>query len=126
MADHRTHLLGVVQESIPFSRPQSPSLSQNRIGWVGLGSMGYPMAKNIANHSEHPNHHPLLIHNRSREKTFKLKEELGDKVLVADSLEQIALDSDIIFTSLATDEAVRAVYQSFHSALKACSRFEAD
>jgi 3-hydroxyisobutyrate dehydrogenase-like beta-hydroxyacid dehydrogenase len=112
MADNR-NLTVLAQEELPFSRPPTPSVSQHRIGWVGLGAMGYPMARNLATHG-----HPVLVFNRSREKALKLRNEVGDQVQVADSLDQVVHECDVVFTSLATDEAVKSIYHAFHSALK--------
>jgi len=82
--------------------------------------MGYPMAKCLAKHGHAiPNGAaPLLVFNRTKEKAMKLKSEVGDRIRVADSLEQLALECDVVFTSLATDDAVKSVYNAFHSALK--------
>jgi 3-hydroxyisobutyrate dehydrogenase-like beta-hydroxyacid dehydrogenase len=38
--------------------------------------------------------------------------------MIANSVEQLALECDLVFTSLGTDEAVKAVYEEFHAALK--------
>jgi 3-hydroxyisobutyrate dehydrogenase-like beta-hydroxyacid dehydrogenase len=120
MTDHRT-LEPTTRHDLPFSSPPTPSVLQHRIGWIGLGAMGYPMAKNLATHYHSlPNGTSVLIYNRTKEKCLRMKQEEGDKVHVADSLEQVALDCDIIFTSLASDDVVQSVYQKIHSALKAC------
>ncbi|KAF7372775.1 putative oxidoreductase YfjR [Mycena sanguinolenta] len=61
----------------------------------------------------------MLVWNRSSAKAEKLLAELGpDKIRVAKSLDQVATECDIIFTSLANDEAVKSVYQQFAVALK--------
>jgi 3-hydroxyisobutyrate dehydrogenase-like beta-hydroxyacid dehydrogenase len=77
--------------------------------------MGYLMARNLANHK--PTSLPLLIFNRTPAKCAKLVQELGSeaegKVRIAQSAEQLAIECDVIITSLANDEAVKSVYAEF-------------
>ncbi|KAF9293083.1 hypothetical protein BGZ91_010388, partial [Linnemannia elongata] len=72
-----------------------------RIGWIGLGEMGYGMAKNLhaylASHGSH-----LTVWNRSPGKTDAIKEQGAH---VAASIENLASTSNVIFTSLANDAA---------------------
>ncbi|OAQ32188.1 hypothetical protein K457DRAFT_135518 [Linnemannia elongata AG-77] len=78
-----------------------------RIGWIGLGEMGYGMAKNLhaylASHGSH-----LTVWNRSPGKTDAIKEQGAH---VAISIENLASTSNVIFTSLANDAAVENVYE---------------
>ncbi|KAK7695111.1 hypothetical protein QCA50_002301 [Cerrena zonata] len=100
----------------PFSRPQSPHNSL-QIGFVGLGAMGYPMAKNLA--KARPGHFSLLVWNRTKSKAEQLVKEVGgDKVHIADDLAEVARDCDIIFTNLASDAVVKSVFLEFEAALK--------
>ncbi|KZS96203.1 NAD(P)-binding protein [Sistotremastrum niveocremeum HHB9708] len=117
-SDHHTPSKG--HAGLPFSRPPTPSVHTPVIGWVGLGAMGYQMAKNLATHSHsHPaGSGPVLVYNRTASRTEALLKELGHKVRVADSPAQIALECDVIFTSLGTDEAVKSVYAAFKAALE--------
>ncbi|KAH8992421.1 NAD-P-binding protein [Lactarius akahatsu] len=110
---------------MPYSRPQTPG-RQNpiQVGWIGLGAMGYPMARNLANHraanlEQQP---PLLVWNRSKEKSEKLLRELGDgKVAIAENIVDVATKCDIVLTSLASDEVARSVYKEIAAALQARS-----
>lgn len=86
--------------------------------------MGYLMARNLASHRHsHPNGSPpLLVYNRSKAKSEKLLNELGpQRIKIADSPGQLAKECDVILTSLATDEAVKSVYESFRVALQVLS-----
>ncbi|KAG0286020.1 hypothetical protein BGZ96_009807 [Linnemannia gamsii] len=77
-----------------------------RIGWIGLGEMGYGMAKNLhAYLAAHGSH--LTVWNRSPGKTDAIKEQGAH---VANSIENLASTSNVIFTSLANDAAVENVY----------------
>ncbi|KAJ7879289.1 NAD-P-binding protein [Mycena olivaceomarginata] len=92
-----------------------------QIGYVGLGGMGGTMARNLARYRATHVHNspPMLVWNRSSVKGEKLLAELGqDKIRVARSLDQVATECDMIFTSLANDEAVKSVYQQFAETLK--------
>ena len=102
---------------LPFSRPGTPVLHQTNLvkAFVGLGSMGYFMARNIARHSDKP----LLVWNRTRSKSEKLQQELGpDKIKIADSVVDVARQADVVFTNLANDQVVTAVYDEIVTFLK--------
>ncbi|KAF7343190.1 NAD(P)-binding protein [Mycena venus] len=92
-----------------------------QIGYVGLSGMGGTMARNLAKYRATHVHNspPVLVWNRSSAKGQKLLAELGaDKIRVTESLDQVATECDIIFTSLTNDEAVKSVYQQFVATLK--------
>ena len=109
---------------LPYSRPQTPGLpAQVQLGWIGLGAMGYLIARNLANYraahldQQQP---PLLVWNRSKEKSERLLHELGErKVAIAQSVVDIATASDIVIISLSGDEVVKSVYREIAAALQA-------
>ena len=63
------------------------------IGFVGLGIMGYPMAKNLAEAG-----HPLTVHNRTHEKAARFADETD--AAATESLAELASASDVIITML--------------------------
>ncbi len=71
------------------------------IGYIGLGLMGKPMAKNILKGG-----YPLVVHNRSREAVAELI-SLGAKE--AFSPKEVAEQVEIIFTNLPDSPDVEAV-----------------
>ncbi|KAF9022850.1 hypothetical protein BGZ52_000432 [Haplosporangium bisporale] len=79
---------------------------QDKIGWIGLGEMGAEMASNLHKYLAQSSAH-LTVWNRSVDKTTRLA-QLG--ATVAPSIEAVFASSNIIFTSLANDAAVEAVY----------------
>lgn len=96
----------------PYSRPQTPH-PQHQVGWVGLGAMGYHMAKNLAATlaSREPPLPPLVVYNRTRSKADKLAQEVGsDKVKVVGDLAELGQQCDVVFTSLSNDAAALDVY----------------
>jgi 3-hydroxyisobutyrate dehydrogenase-like beta-hydroxyacid dehydrogenase len=100
-------------------RPDTPN-SNLQIGFVGLGSMGYLMARNLASHiaSASPQLPPLIVYNRTSSKSQKLVEELGqEKVRVSESPGQLATECDVIITNLANDEVVKSIYAEFARAI---------
>ncbi|KAJ6601139.1 NAD-P-binding protein [Mycena vulgaris] len=108
---------------VPYSRPSTPGSAAfpSQIGFVGLGAMGLIMARNLANHRATHVHAspPILVWNRSPAKGDKLLAELGqNKIRIAQTLEQIVTECEIIFTMLATDQVVKSVYQQFAETLK--------
>ncbi|EUC56606.1 6-phosphogluconate dehydrogenase NAD-binding domain protein, partial [Rhizoctonia solani AG-3 Rhs1AP] len=95
-------LAATLREELPYSRPPTPQPHPNVIGFIGLGNMGYLMARNLARHAEHP---PLLVYNRSRAKCEKLQKEVGEsKVKIIDTPGELASLADITFTSLGSDD----------------------
>lgn len=71
------------------------------IGYIGLGLMGKPMAKNILNAG-----YPLVVHNRSQESVEELV-SLGASA--ASSPREVAAQADIVFTNLPDSPDVEAV-----------------
>ncbi|KAJ7726389.1 NAD-P-binding protein [Mycena metata] len=109
--------------AVPYSRPTTPGTGSFpvQIGFVGLGAMGGLMAKNLANHRAAHVHAspPILVWNRTQGKADSLFKELGQhKIRVAQSLEQVATECDIIFTALANDDTVKSVFEQFAQTLK--------
>jgi 3-hydroxyisobutyrate dehydrogenase-like beta-hydroxyacid dehydrogenase len=72
-----------------------------KIGFVGLGTMGLPMAHNLLR-----NGYELIIYNRTKEKMSLLEEE---GALIASSPKEVASRSEIVFTMLTADAAVEEV-----------------
>jgi 2-hydroxy-3-oxopropionate reductase len=72
-----------------------------RIGFVGLGIMGGPMAKNLMEAD-----YELVLYNRTKEKA---EEIAGDGATVADSPREVAENSDIIITMLPDSPQVEEV-----------------
>jgi 2-hydroxy-3-oxopropionate reductase len=72
-----------------------------KVGFVGLGIMGKPMAKNLMDAG-----YDLTVHNRSPQKA----QELGEQgATVAESPREVAHDSDIIVTMLPGPPEVREI-----------------
>jgi len=72
-----------------------------RVGFIGLGIMGLPMAKNLMQAG-----YDLSVHNRSPEKA----QELGEQgATVATSPREVAENSDVIITMLPDSPQVREV-----------------
>ncbi|KAI1793053.1 NAD(P)-binding protein [Ganoderma leucocontextum] len=116
------HLLHIQHsEHNPFSRPGTPGHHPLQIGFVGLGAMGYPMARNLANWRKEHVHgsSPILVWNRTKAKADDLVKQTGEGLIAAaDSVEHIANECDIIITNLSDDAAVRKVYDQFAKALE--------
>ena len=75
-----------------------------KIGFIGTGLMGLPMAKNILKSG-----YNLNVYNRSKNKAESLK-EFGGKV--ANTIKDIVQDSDIIITMLTNDDVIDEVMGS--------------
>jgi 3-hydroxyisobutyrate dehydrogenase-like beta-hydroxyacid dehydrogenase len=106
-------------DAVPYSRPSTPS-THLQIGFVGLGAMGFLIARNLAKYraSYVNGSPPLLVWNRSVDKSAKLVETLGsDKVRIANNPEQVARECDVIITSLGSDAVVKSIYERFKAAL---------
>lgn len=109
-----------LRNPVPYSRPPTPSVRPLQVGFIGLGAMGYLMARNFANNR--PAHRdglpPVSVWNRTVSKSEKLLAEVGqDKVHVAQSAAQVASECDVIITNLANDVVVKSIYQDIAKAL---------
>ena len=74
---------------------------QSKIGFIGLGIMGKPMAKNLIKAG-----FPLVVHNRSRSKVDELVKE---GAAAANTPREVASSSDIIITMLPNSPDVELV-----------------
>lgn len=97
-------------------RPAHPSLPERsyllKVGWYGLGAMGYFMARNIATSGRAAS--PILVYNRTAAKAERLVNEVGTSAaVVASSPAQLVTECDVIFTNLSTNEVVQHVYSDF-------------
>ena len=77
-------------------------MNSEKIGFIGLGNMGHPMAKNLEKAG-----FPLFVYNRSSEKA----EDFKAQSKVAVDVRELVKNSDVIFTMLTNDEAVKDVYK---------------
>ena len=109
-------------DAVPFSRPATPRPHPLKIGWYGLGAMGYFMARNLAkSRQSQSNTTPVLLYNRTLSKAQKLVDQVGPSVAkVASSPAQLATECDVIFTNLADDAVVQSAYNEFAKALSVC------
>ncbi|MVZ65159.1 NAD-binding protein [Sphingobacterium sp. DK4209] len=79
-------------------------MKQNeRLGFIGLGNMGHPMAKNLEKAG-----FPLSVYNRSADKAADFS--AGSQICT--DIPKLVAESDIIFTMLSNDDAVHAVYET--------------
>ncbi len=72
-----------------------------KIGFIGLGNMGHPMSENIEKAG-----FPLSVYNRTKNKTAGYQET----TIICNSIAELIQNSDIIFTMLSNNEAVKEVY----------------
>lgn len=80
-----------------------------KISFIGLGAMGYPMARHLAGH------HQVMVWNRTREKAERHAREHGTKL--ADSLESCA-EAQVIITMLPTSNEVDEIVDTLLPHLK--------
>ena len=75
-----------------------------KLGWIGLGAMGNPMAINLIKAGFEVN-----VYNRTFFKTQNLKEEGANSF---DNIKELVENSDIVFLMLSNGDAVRDVLTS--------------
>ncbi|MCL5130034.1 NAD(P)-dependent oxidoreductase [Algibacter sp. L4_22] len=78
-------------------------MNKLKLGWIGLGNMGNPMAKNLIKAG-----FEVVVFNRTKEKETEFIES-GAKS--ADSPQHLLEICDVVFTMLSNDEAVKAVFE---------------
>lgn len=72
-----------------------------KIGFIGLGNMGRPMAKNLEKAGFN-----LSVYNRTVEKA----KDFTEKTSICGSIADLVAQSSVIFTMLTNDSSVKAVY----------------
>jgi 3-hydroxyisobutyrate dehydrogenase-like beta-hydroxyacid dehydrogenase len=80
-----------------------------RIGFLGLGTMGFPMAHNLARAG-----HAVVVWNRTAAKAEPL---LRKGAVRAETPREAATGRDLVFTSLSDEQALRAVLEGEAGAL---------
>ncbi|KAM0205805.1 hypothetical protein ACHAQI_008808 [Fusarium lateritium] len=80
-------------------------MASPQIGWIGLGSMGLPMATNLQKHLSSKNALNLIYYNRTISRGDPLK-ALGAQP--ASTAKDLVTKSDIIFFSLSDDSALES------------------
>lgn len=86
---------------------------KKRIGYIGLGLMGKPMARNLMNAG-----YSLTVHNRSRESVDELASEGANPAF---SPKEVAENSDIVFTNLPDSPDVEQVVLGEQGVIEGCS-----
>jgi 3-hydroxyisobutyrate dehydrogenase-like beta-hydroxyacid dehydrogenase len=84
-------------------------MDQN-IGFIGLGSLGAPIAMNLLESG-----HVLHVYNRTASKA----KSFGDKgAKVAESIAELARECSIVFTIVSDDAAVKSIFEGENGLLK--------
>ncbi|MDH6355656.1 3-hydroxyisobutyrate dehydrogenase [Dysgonomonas sp. PH5-45] len=78
--------------------------TSNRIGWIGLGNMGAPMALNLLKEG-----YFVSVYNRSADKAKPLA-DAGARVY--ESVRELNENADIIFLMISDDKAVESVFSN--------------
>lgn len=75
-----------------------------KVGFMGLGVMGFPMAGHLATRGGHE----VTVYNRSRDKAERWAAQVeGGKV--ADTPAQLAADQDVVFSCVGNDDDLKSV-----------------
>ncbi|KAG9233286.1 6-phosphogluconate dehydrogenase [Amylocarpus encephaloides] len=92
-------------------------MAQTQVGWIGLGSMGIGMSKNLQKYLITISAPPLIYTNRTLSRGESLKELGGIPV---ESVEEVAKKSEIIFSCVSND----AILQETTEKIIASGRIE--
>ncbi|KAK6356543.1 hypothetical protein TWF718_000898 [Orbilia javanica] len=104
------------QSWAPVRRFSSSPVAQANWGFVGLGQMGYPMARNLR--AKIPATDSITIYDINESATSQFVEEAsstgpGAGVTIAKSLQDVSRASDTVITMLPQPKHVQAVYKEF-------------
>ncbi|KND86789.1 Glyoxylate/succinic semialdehyde reductase 2, chloroplastic, partial [Tolypocladium ophioglossoides CBS 100239] len=103
------HFLYHPQPHTAMERAFVPGPSGPRLGWIGLGSMGYGMATNLTKHLSQAGASSLQYYNRTMERGLPLQ-SIG--AVPATSIVELVTHCDVIFLSLSDDAALEATVQA--------------
>ncbi|KAI0425007.1 NAD binding domain of 6-phosphogluconate dehydrogenase-domain-containing protein [Xylaria sp. FL1042] len=84
-----------------------------RLGWIGLGSMGNAMAKNVHAYLQSQSGAPLRFYNRTASRGDALEALGGERCA---SVSELATQCDIVFISASDDAAVQSIVEQMTSA----------
>jgi 3-hydroxyisobutyrate dehydrogenase len=79
-------------------------MSNTKLGWVGLGNMGTPIAKNLLKAG-----YPVTVCNRTKEKA---QEVIEAGATLADSPTELSAVSDIVLVMVSDDNAVKEIFNA--------------
>ena len=82
-----------------------------KVAFIGLGTMGYPMAGHIQN-----NGHDVCVFNRTKEKAKKWEKQYGGKAFL--TIGDAVKDADFVFSCVGKDEDVTEVTCGYDGAFK--------
>jgi len=85
-------------------------MSQPSLAFIGLGTMGYPMAGHLARAG-----YPVCVYNRNADKAAKWVSDYGGKA--ADTPQAAARQADFVFTCVGNDDDLAAVTLGENGAL---------
>jgi len=96
-----------------MSAPQQPSPpTRERVGWIGVGSMGWPMAARLAQAGV-----AVTVYDKAAQQAQRFAQETGARV--ADSPRALAAQSDVVVTMLPTSAHVEDALSGSDGALAA-------
>ncbi|KAF5013784.1 hypothetical protein FDECE_202 [Fusarium decemcellulare] len=81
---------------------------ETKFGFIGLGQMGLPMARNLARHLSGAGH--LSVFDIVVQAMDQIVQEFPDVVSACSSAEEVARQSDVILTMLPEGHHVRSIY----------------
>ncbi|OJV53648.1 MAG: 2-hydroxy-3-oxopropionate reductase [Bacteroidetes bacterium 43-16] len=92
-------------------------MQTEKTGFIGLGNMGHPMAKNLEAAG-----FPLFVYNRTKEKA----DDFRERSTVCNSISELVAQCDVIFTMLTNDEAAEQVYREIRSSAELSGKLFVD
>ncbi|MCZ4244730.1 NAD(P)-dependent oxidoreductase [Pedobacter punctiformis] len=86
-------------------------MNNTKIGWIGLGNMGIPMAGQLIKAA-----YPVTVYNRNKEKETSLKNIGAD---IASSPAELIEKTDVVFIMVSDDKAIDEIFRGERGLLKA-------
>lgn len=94
-----------------FVYQQKDRMNTTKIGWIGLGNMGIPMATQLIEAG-----YEVKVYNRSKAKEGALAEA---GALLVETPKELTLQADVIFLMVSDDAAIEAVFKGDDGILSA-------
>lgn len=94
-----------------FVYQQKSRMNTTKIGWIGLGNMGIPMATQLIEAG-----YEVKVYNRSKAKEGALTEA---GALLVETAKELTLQADVIFVMVSDDAAIEAVFKGADGILSA-------